>query len=174
MNDTAPPFLYMNKSSTSAMLRKKVSHIHSNLWSIKNQWSLALTILFNVFSISLSTYSLSTHIRIKSLLTASVWLSAYAHLLQTHRLTPKTGHGGSGVRALTDRQMDGRMDARYQVHYLPALLSYPVDNKNWAIPFFYPYPPMDDPHVWNIKSIDLPMDELIKNPAGNPTSSIAI
>ncbi len=33
---------------------------------------------------------------------------------------------------------------------------------------------MDDPHVLNIKSMDLPMDDLINNPAGNPTSSIGI
>ncbi len=33
---------------------------------------------------------------------------------------------------------------------------------------------MERPHVRNIKSMDLPMDELIKNPAENPTSSIGI
>ena len=38
---------------------------------------------------------------------------------------------GSSGRVQTDTQMDGQTDGRYQVHYLPALLSYVVDNQGF-------------------------------------------
>ncbi len=45
---------------------------------------------------------------------------------------------GSGVRALTNGQMDGQTDRCYQVHYLPASLSYAVDNNNVNVCMYLP------------------------------------
>ncbi len=62
----------------------------------------------------------------KSRSTASVQLSAYDHWLQTHRTQS------------TDKQTNGRKDGCYQVHYLPASLSYAADKNDGRWMFAWP------------------------------------